>query len=165
MAYPELAGDSALKDVGKQIGKRVAASVTTAADSSTGESMEAETPILASIAVASDKPSAAALTPDNTFFALAAGTVWALDGGSGKLLWSRPVGRNSGSAATPISPEANSPVVLADHLRNEVACVNRRSGALLWRPSFTELLTGEPLLIDGQVLIATAGGKLIALDA
>ncbi|MFN0018054.1 MAG: PQQ-binding-like beta-propeller repeat protein [Pirellulaceae bacterium] len=165
LAYPELAGEIALKDLGKTLGKPVAALVKSAADSSKADTAEAKSPVLASLALSSGKQSAAAETPDKTFFALSAGTVWALDGGSGKLLWSRPVGRNSGSAVTPSAPDGASPVVLTDLLRNEVVCVNPRSGALVWRHGFKESLTGEPLVIDGQVIVATAIGKLFALDA
>ena len=165
LAYPELAGDVGLKELGKQIGKGVAALVKTTADSSKGESSEAKSPVLASLSLASGKPTTAAETPGQTFFALAAGSVWALDGGTGKLLWSRPVGRNSGNAVTPVSSDAGSDVVLADLFRNEVVCVNPRSGALRWRHSFKEPLTGEPLALDGQVIVATTSGKIVALDA
>ena len=165
LAYPELAGDVALRDLGKQIGKTVAAAVKTAADSSKGESSEAKSPVLANLSLASGKPTTVAETPEQTFFALAAGTVWALDGGSGKLLWSRPVGRNSGNAVTPLTADAASDVVLADFFRNEVVCVNPRTGALRWRHPFKESLTGEPLTLDGQVIAATTSGKIVALDA
>lgn len=164
-AYPELAEDIGLKDLGRQLGKPVAATVKTVTDSSKGETSEAKTPIVGSIAFSNGKPSAAAETPDKTFFALTAGTVWALDGSSGKLLWSRPVGQNRGNAATSTGSDASSPLVLADLFRNEVVCVNPRSGGLVWRHSFKEPLTGEPIVMDGQVIVATTSGKVFALNA
>ncbi|MGI8978028.1 MAG: PQQ-binding-like beta-propeller repeat protein [Pirellulaceae bacterium] len=165
LAYPELAGDAALRDLGKQIGKTVAAGVKTAADSSKGESAEAKSSVLASLSLASGKPTTAAETPERTFFALAAGSVWAIDGGSGKLLWSRPALGNSGNGVTPLATDASSDVILADLFRNEVVCVNRRSGAVRWRHPFKESLTGEPFVLDGQVIVATTSGKIVALDA
>ena len=165
LAYPELAADVGLRELGKQIGKSVAAQVKTAADSSKGETAEAKSPVLASLSLASGKPTTAAEAPGQTFFALAAGSVCALDGGTGKLLWSRPVGRNSGNAVTYLSAESGSDVILADLFRNEVLCVNPRSGALRWRHAFKEPLTGEPLALEGQIIVATTSGRIVVLDA
>jgi outer membrane protein assembly factor BamB len=164
LSYPELAGDVTLRDLGRQIAPGVAATVKTAADASKGVSTEAKPGVLAAVTFAGGNPPTAAETPETTFFALAEGLVWALDGGSGKLLWSRPVGRNAGSGATPLSLEPNSDVVLADFHRNEVLCLHPRSGAMRWRHEFKEPLTGDPLVLNGKVIVATRGGKLFTLD-
>lgn len=165
LTYPDAAGEAVFQDLGKQISKSVSAAVKTSADASKGETSEAKSAVLASVSLASSKPPAGAETPEQTFFALAAGSVWALDGGTGKLLWSRPCGRTSGNAVAPISADARSDVVFADHYRNEVVCVNPRSGALRWRHVFKEPLAGEPLVMEGQVIVATTGGKIVAMNA
>ena len=165
LAYPDLAGDIGLKELGKQVGKAVAAQVKSSADSSKGESAEAKTFVLGSLAFASGKPVAAAETPEQTFFARAGGSIWALDGGTGKLLWSRPAANAGGHSVTPLAADVGSYVVFADFMSNTVVCVNPRSGALKWRHSFKEPLAGEPLVIEGQVVVATTNGKIVALDA
>jgi hypothetical protein len=43
--------------------------------------------------------------------------------------------------------------------------VNSRTGDLRWRHSFKEPLTGEPLVLHGEVVVATTGGRIVALDA
>jgi outer membrane protein assembly factor BamB len=165
LAYPEVASEPSLQELGQNISKSAAAAVKTSADSSKGESLEAKSAVLASVSLASAKTPAAAETSEQTFFALAAGSVWALDGGTGKLLWSRPCGRSSGNAVTPISAEGGSDVVFVDQYRNELVCVNPRSGALRWRHAFKGPLAGEPLVMDGQIIVATTDGRILAMNA
>lgn len=163
--YPELGGDVALRDRCREIARSAAESVKSGPYSSRGEAAEEQSPIEASLSLATAKETTAAMTPGQTFFALAGGSVSALDGGSGKLLWQRPVGLIGGSAVIALSADAGSDVLLADLAGDEVLCVDRRSGAIRWRHIVEGHITGEMLAAGGRVFIATRDGKLIALDA
>ena len=106
----------------------------------------------------------------HVIFAAAAGAVYGLEAGSGKVLWRtfvgfNPDGRDEGCTPTAIAPQADSDVVMAAASHREVQRVEAATGRVKWRYAVAEGLCGEPVVADDQVLAATRSGRLVVIDA
>ncbi len=103
--------------------------------------------------------------------------VFALDEATGRQLWSVAVGPAErvaypGSRST---PTVNGTSLLVETVAGDVACLEAQSGRVVWRKNLKRDFAGRPgtwgyaesLLVDGDRVIVTPGGKgaaLVALD-
>jgi outer membrane protein assembly factor BamB len=104
--------------------------------------------------------------------------IYALDRGSGKVLWKAKLGKVGGNTAdgTRGTPTVDGDRVYAIGQHGDLVCVEAASGKELWRKDFRKDFKGdvggwqycESPLVDGDRLICTPGGQktgaLVALD-
>ena len=105
--------------------------------------------------------------------------IHALDEATGKIAWSAPVGKVGGGAGYP-GPRAT-PTVDGDHVYSlgqfgDLVCVTAKDGKEVWRKNLEkdfkgQMMSGwgysESVLIDGDKLVCTPGGKegtIVALN-
>jgi outer membrane protein assembly factor BamB len=98
----------------------------------------------------------------------------ARDGKTGAPIWSRPIGEKTDDHPSS-TPTVDGDLVFAVGPHGDVACVQESDGKLVWQTSFVRDFGGsvptwkycESLLVDGEKLICTPGGReatLVALD-
>ncbi|MFM9960468.1 MAG: PQQ-binding-like beta-propeller repeat protein [Planctomycetaceae bacterium] len=96
-------------------------------------------------------------------FALGQDSSFAVDSITGDPLWRRTVG-----VGTPFFPMAvetsRSGVLLFDTNQNQLMLLDRRTGELAWR-QVIEPAAGPPLVVEGQIYLATQSGYLYRIDA
>jgi outer membrane protein assembly factor BamB len=92
----------------------------------------------------------------------AAGSVLALDGETGKLLWRRFVGYGQDHA--PLRLEAGEGVLLSDSATLEIQRCNGEDGTVLWRSQVGELFS-EPVVQRDDIYSSAKSGTVFALDA
>jgi outer membrane protein assembly factor BamB len=161
--YPELATSDSLRSVLVEITGAERGIVKFVRESVAAEKDEPASPLLAALTLAHRKPGAAASTQNDVVFTLADGALFALDAGSGKLLWRRFVGFDTQFVPSPVAGKEAS-VVLVDSLRRELVCVTAGDGKLRWRAPVGEPFSADPLVVRRQILVAARSGKLVVLD-
>jgi TolA-binding protein len=97
-------------------------------------------------------------------FVTVEGAVYGIDLGSGKVLWRRYVGHESLVAPLPVSKDPSADVLVADSRAHDLYRLEAATGNIRWRTPIGELFH-RPTLADDKVLVATAAGSLIELDA
>lgn len=95
---------------------------------------------------------------------LAGGSVYALDAGSGRVLWRRYVGYGKQHHPIPISNTPGADIIVSDGQRNEVVRVKAASGDLVWRVGIGEAFE-SPAVAGDSVFVTTVSGKILRLDA
>ncbi len=91
----------------------------------------------------------------------AAGSVIALEGETGNLLWRRFVGDEQ--QHEPVRLEGGEGVLLSDSARLEIQRCKGSDGAVRWRSQIDEPFS-EPIAIDDEIYAATISGTCFALD-
>jgi outer membrane protein assembly factor BamB len=102
--------------------------------------------------------------------------IWALDEKTGNELWATPITPNgSGGGGGPQgTPTVSNGKVYAVGLDGDLACVDAKTGKLVWHKHFAKdfgghMMSGwgysESVLIDGDKLICTPGGDKAAVVA
>jgi hypothetical protein len=159
--YPDLAGDSSLREVGLDLANNAKSKVQTAEYSVAAETTEQKTGILGSVVVAAPLKTVAASEagPPAVFAALS--SVWSIDSASGRLLWRR----GASGQCVRLAADATSGVLLASADGRELIHVDSRLGTLKWRHSLEAPLAGAPLVLDRRVIVTTRAGQVLALDA
>jgi outer membrane protein assembly factor BamB len=163
MDYPDLATTAALRDAFQQVAQAEAARVTPVEEKSATETTETQPAIVASLAFATPIATTPAAAPGRKFITAAAGSVWAFDGATGKLLWRRPARNTSSMAPVPVAADAASDVLIADD--KHLLRVASATGALVWRRSLDNSIAGGPVVAGKSVVVATRSGRVLKLDA
>jgi outer membrane protein assembly factor BamB len=159
--YPDLTTAPALRDAFQQVAQAEAARVTLVEEKISSETTEVQPAIVASLAFATPIATTPAAAPGRKFITTAAGSVWAFDGATGKLLWRRP--SRSDSPPVPVSTDAASDVLVVDD--RHLLRVASATGALVWRCSLESPVAGRPIVAGPSVLVATRSGRVLKLDA
>lgn len=101
-----------------------------------------------------------ALEPDVLVTADVDGDVYALEPGSGRVLWHADT-----DARIVSGPTVSGTLVLLGTMDAEVIALKRADGALLWRVTVSSEVLAPPVS-DGRVVVARCGdGKMFGLDA
>jgi len=101
--------------------------------------------------------------------AAAAGAVYGLDAGTGKVLWRRWIGFDTKVQGmpfppTPLSMTPGADALVADPVRQEVLRVEAATGQLRWRAAIGERFDAHPVVAGDRLLVATASGRLLLVD-
>jgi tetratricopeptide (TPR) repeat protein len=169
-AYPNLSHHAGLTDAVLKIALAEQAAVAWVAKPEPAGKVQPAGPpstvVLASRTFNSNAPDA----EGRVVFAAAAGAVYALDAADGKVLWRKYVGFNPlrpGDADLPgaVAPQPGSDVVLAAASHREIQRLEAATGRTGWRHPLDDDFSAEPVVADGRVLVATLGGRLVAIDA
>ena len=163
LEYPDLATAAALRDAFQQVAGAEAARVTPVEEKGAAETTEVQPAIVASLAFATPIATTPAAAPGRKFVTAAAGSVWAFDGATGKLLWRRPERSASSAVPVPISADAASDVLIVDD--SHLLRVASATGALVWRRSLENPIAGGPIVPGTSVVVATRSGRVLKLDA
>ena len=93
----------------------------------------------------------------------AQGCVYGVDTTTGDTLWRRALGLDS--PFFPVSIETAVPALICFDTRfNEVVCLNRLTGELIWRQPLGEAATGQPLIHQSQIYVSSVSNSLFRLD-
>ena len=160
--YPDLASVASLRDAFQQVAKAEAARVTPVEEKGQAETTEAQPAIVASLAFATPIATTPAAAPGRKFIATAAGSVWAFEGATGKLLWRRSARGASSAAPVPVSGDAASDVLIVDD--SHLLRVASATGTIVWRRSLESPIAGSPVVSAANVLIATRSGRVLKID-
>ncbi|MCA9121459.1 MAG: PQQ-binding-like beta-propeller repeat protein [Planctomycetaceae bacterium] len=95
---------------------------------------------------------------------LAAGSVYGLDAGTGKVLWRRYVGHVTDHHPQPLSGQGDADILVTDGHRQELIRLNATSGDLVWRLPIGEPFA-SPSIAGDQIYVATHSGKILQIDA
>ncbi len=99
---------------------------------------------------------------DQAVWVLAKDCCYGVDTVTGKARWRRVIGFD-----TPFFPIRESSVrnlLVYDTNHEELARIQLDTGALLWRQTIGERVSGEPLIDGGQIYVPTEGGHLYKVD-
>ncbi len=168
--YPEAADDLTLQKAMLAISQAEQATVKRVDRRQAAQSTERPTPLLATTALARrETKQEVPAGKGHVVFALAEGGAYGLDASSGKVLWRRFVGydvdgRSPACPPTPVDGKAGSDAILVDAAHNEILRVESATGKLRWRHPLDEPFDAHPVVADGQLLVATRGGRLISVD-
>jgi outer membrane protein assembly factor BamB len=95
---------------------------------------------------------------------LAAGSVYGLDAGTGRVWWRRYVGHETKDHPRPLSAQPDADILIADAHLQELVRVKATSGALVWRSPIGESFA-SPSIAGGQIYVTTHSGKIVQVDA
>jgi hypothetical protein len=90
-------------------------------------------------------------------------SVTGVDTATGEPLWTRAIGLDAPFVPVPI-PVGVPAVLVYDTRHHELLLLQQRTGALIWRLAFESPPRGAPLVFEGELLVATAGGTLEQID-
>lgn len=96
-------------------------------------------------------------------FSLANGSCFGVDSITGDPIWRRPVGLDSPFAPITFSGKEPS-LLLYDTRHQELLAITQAAGKLVWRQKLPAPPAGEPLIHQGQVIVACSSGDLLNLD-
>jgi outer membrane protein assembly factor BamB/tetratricopeptide (TPR) repeat protein len=107
-----------------------------------------------------------ARAPD-VVLALARGVLYALSGERGEVRWLRRVGVDTAVLplrlpASPFGPEL---VLVVSTDGKSVAGVAADAGAVVWRHTLADVCLGQPVLVDGHLLVPTVSGQVEEIEA
>jgi outer membrane protein assembly factor BamB/TolA-binding protein len=162
--YPRLAGSATLLGAMRQVASAEVGAVKLDATSQADGSVEAVLPLQTrSISAARPDPASmadsgqpvAALDPHH-------GVLYALDGGSGRLLWRRFVGLDVFSRVVPVGNNAAAWIVVQSS-PGAIVRVDAASGREVWRMRLEEVVS-SPEIAGSTLVVATTDG-LVEIDA
>ena len=171
--YPNLVNNAELAAAVAQVSQAQAALVKPIEKEIAPLTAEPPTQVTASLALG--RTNVVATVPgvqQRVVFALAAGSVFALDAAEGNVLWQRSLGAQSDGRTpcflpTPISTASQSDLLLADTARNELVGVEAATGRLGWRCPLNGALRSQPAVADTQALVVAEGKegcRLVRVD-
>ena len=168
--YPELAQDAKLKEALSAVPAILQAAVTTVEKSRPALTGERPSGVLAVATLA--QRTVKGEVPDGRgrfLFVSTAGSAFALDAASGKVLWRRFVAlpKDEGSdipPPLPLSQEPGSDVILTDPVSKELLRVEGTTGRLLWRHVLEQPAVAEPIRVGNRLLTPVEGGQLLIID-
>ncbi|MFN3190356.1 MAG: PQQ-binding-like beta-propeller repeat protein [Aureliella sp.] len=96
-------------------------------------------------------------------FAKVKGSVYGLDGESGRVLWRKFVGRGLASEAVPVSDAANADVLISEPTPGRLSRVDARTGSTKWIVDF-ETPIHVPVVESQELFVATLDGEVVCLD-
>jgi outer membrane protein assembly factor BamB/TolA-binding protein len=165
--YPDLADEPQLRDASLAIAQAEKGAVAWTDKKQPAQTGEAEGAVVASVVPFGRNAKSAAPGGDPAVvYAVADGSVFALDAASGKLLWQRSIGYSLGGRTAALVPlAAGSDCILADVAGRAVVRVEATSGKLRWRQTLEQPVEGPLALAGNRVLAATRAGRVYAIDA
>jgi outer membrane protein assembly factor BamB len=133
---------------------------------------ERATPIQASASIVGRRLGAGQRKSGPPAFVLVEGALFALDSGTGQLLWRRFVGAPQAGPATlsladkPVAgkPAAGGNVLVVDSARRELLRLDSRTGRLVWRQVFGSPLAGLPIVVGSNTYLTTREGVVYCLE-
>ncbi len=97
-------------------------------------------------------------------YALAGGSLFALDAATGNVLWRRFVGFESTTYPEPVAAKrAGADVIIADRRYQELQRLDAKTGKLVWRLPIGEPFA-PPVITDRLIYVAANSGKVFAVD-
>jgi outer membrane protein assembly factor BamB/TolA-binding protein len=94
---------------------------------------------------------------------LARGSVFALDAGTGRVLWRRFVGEETTIRPQRMSPDNDADVVFADGRDNSVLRVDAFTGETKWRVEIGRAFAA-PIITADRILVADESGRLVEVN-
>lgn len=91
------------------------------------------------------------------------GSVYALDAGSGKVLWRRFVGEETTVQPQRMSAEVDADVILVDGRDNSLLRVDASTGEPKWRLVIGRMFA-SPIITEDRILVADQSGRVIDID-
>lgn len=90
-------------------------------------------------------------------------SVYALDAGTGHILWSRYLGQAANANPVRITSQADADILLVDSQRHELLRVKALDGKLVWRLPIGETFT-EPTVAGTHIFVATDSGRILDIE-
>lgn len=156
--YPDLATSEKLGAMTAEVSKAQQAAVRFVEAEQAAEREEAPSPTTAEVALAACAGAEAPGARGHVVFAAFKGVTYALDAGTGRLLWRRATGPGA-YAPTPVSAAPESDVLVADAARRELLRLEGATGRLRWRHALGRPVEAPPAMAKGRALAATAAGE------
>lgn len=116
------------------------------------------------VVLASRSGGPAAGVANRTVFVTVEGAVYGMELATGKVLWRRYVGHETLLSPLPISRDPDADVLVADGRTHDLYRLEAVSGKIRWRLPVGEAFY-QPTLADERILVATASGNVIEVDA
>ncbi|TWT35648.1 outer membrane biogenesis protein BamB [Posidoniimonas corsicana] len=158
--YPQLAQDERVVEAVAAAAEAEESLVKLVQEPQAGLDAEAESPVIAELAVATPRVEAAAPATGVAVLRLAGG-LYGVSAADGALLWRRYVGAAPNLGA-PL--RIGDDVVAVDSRRQELVRLRAADGELVWRTPLGDDLS-QPALVEGRLLTPGASGKLFVVDA
>ncbi|MGA2064977.1 MAG: PQQ-binding-like beta-propeller repeat protein [Thermoguttaceae bacterium] len=169
-AYPGFSARADLADAVLGISKAEQAAVAWVAKHEAAEKAPPASPLSTVILAERTVNADASGAKGHVIFAVAGGVVYGLDAANGAVLWRSFVGfgadgLSDGDVPKAVASQPAGDVVLAAASHREVRRVEAATGRLVWRHAIADPFRAEPVIGDGQVLVATLKGRLVTIDA
>ncbi|MEX0938756.1 MAG: PQQ-binding-like beta-propeller repeat protein [Pirellulales bacterium] len=161
-AYPELASDAKLGEAVLRIVDAEQASVRVESSPIAAQTSERPSAVEASVALAAQTTEAAAGGGNRAATVRVKDSSFGLDAQTGALLWRRYSGPGAESLPVPL-PGEDDAVLLNDAGHDDLVKLDARTGKLRWRLEIGEQFPA-PLPVDDRALVATRGGRLLAVE-
>ncbi len=170
--YPQLESDAKLGELLNQATGQQQELVVSASQMPS-VSNEPETTILDKSVLLVGRKVNASNVPGTTVFLRAKGSVYALNASSGQVLWRKHIGIDWTGEPKPISPTAESDVLISIPEQGEIRRLSAMDGAMVWEAKFTGRII-EPSVDGDDIFVAIAGdaskagvatGEVFCLDA
>ncbi|TWT90020.1 outer membrane biogenesis protein BamB [Pseudobythopirellula maris] len=157
---PELAESAPLEKALMAAAEAERGVVNYEAISKPAETLEAASPVVAAAAAANQRVKG--VSRDTGVYAIRVkGIAYGVNVADGALLWRRPVGATaSGWRSVAVDDD----LLMLDTRSDELLRVNARSGELRWRQS-VDVGATTPVVLGERVLVATASGSMLVIDA
>lgn len=163
--YPDLATDEQLQSAIRDVSRAQQALVAPITDLPGPQQGESESPVLAALSLAAPTVTKPVSVELPVVFGLAEGSLFAVESANGRLLWRRHLGYDVTWLPTPVSPAADSDVILSDETHREVLRVARRSGEIVWRCLPGDQPAAAGCALERQIVVPCRSGRVCWLDA
>ena len=153
--YPQLESDTKLADLLNQATGQQQELVVPATQMPS-VSTEPESAILTKSVLLVSRKASAANVSGTTIFLRAKGSVYAMNATTGQVLWRNHIGIDWTGEPKPISPAADSDVLISIPEQGKIRRLSAIDGAMVWEAKFTGRII-EPTVDGDDIFVAIAG--------
>ncbi|MDZ4848765.1 MAG: PQQ-binding-like beta-propeller repeat protein [Pirellulaceae bacterium] len=162
--YPQLAIETQLLSLLQQATSLQQQAVKSTDRKPTVADTQANEPLGRSVLLYKRNGSEVNLTQEQTLFVKAKGSIYAIRGSDGEVLWRKLVGMDNASEPIRLSSAPETDCLVVNPSQNRLSRLSSQDGTTLWEIDF-----GNPVLspsIEGETIyVTTADGRTFALDA
>lgn len=162
-SYGDMAARSELREAMKEVSTREMGLVKPSELTTVTATTEVPTAVTGQVLMSATTGTPIESLVDDILPVLSEGAVYGVNAGDGALIWRRHVGYQTMIQPRWVDQLDKQRLIVCDQNRQEVACLEGRTGQLIWRTQIGQEFFA-PTMIDDTLYVSTRSGIIVRLD-